>query len=314
MSQVYEHQRNGGNFLLTKTMAGRGIRRFDIMPLDHFPTQDEVEELVLENYGGGAYAICPEGGPGRFKTYNALGPSKYRPQGQGTKPTSQGRKELKDAILTQAQSYLQELAERDPKLAERIYTAILDKELGVKLPSAPEPPKELSYEEELEREFLEQRPEYREALVLARLREKGVRPPKEPGPFDKLIEEMDAFLEVKEQIHRMYPPKSTLELLLEGLVPLVPKVIELLAILRREQPGLERTGQPQQLPGGPPQPASGQGSPSASPLTQVSPASPPQQLSGPRTGLYSVPTPQPEANRHLRVEPGPASRYIPRDC
>ena len=96
LKRTWEHQKVGGEFVVKKSFHSKGIKNRRIAGLLHFPSEEEVMDLVEDQFGGGAYTIHPGNSPRVLKTYHLPGPSKYLIDGPKPKTPKQILKESMD--------------------------------------------------------------------------------------------------------------------------------------------------------------------------------------------------------------------------
>ncbi len=181
LRRTWEHQKVGGEFVVRKSFHSKGIKNRRIAGLVHFPSEEEVMDLVEDRFGGGDYTIHPGNSPRVLKTYHLPGPSKYLIDGPKPKTSKQI---LKESMDEWALEELRRLMEEDFEFRQKLLIDYVNKNYDISPPTQ---------EEKDEERFLEQltkHPELEHKLMEATLRKKleemGV---KETSVFE-LLEQM----------------------------------------------------------------------------------------------------------------------------
>ncbi len=181
LKRTWEHQKVGGEFVVRKSFNSKGIKNRRIAGLDHFPSEEEVMDLVGDQFGGGAYTIHPGNSPRVLKTYHLPGPSKFLIDGPKPKTPKQILKESMDEWAVEE---LRRRMEEDFEFRQKLLIDYVNKNYDISPPTQ---------EEKDEERFLEQltkHPELEHKLMEATLRKKleemGV---KETSVFE-LLEQM----------------------------------------------------------------------------------------------------------------------------
>ncbi len=179
LKRTWEHQKVGGVFVVRKSFHSKGIKNRRIAGLDHFPSEEEVMDLVEDQFGGGAYTIHPGNSPRVLKTYHLPGPSKFLIYGPKPKTPKQIMKESMDEELRRCM-------EEDPEFKQHVAIAYYNKIYGISPPTQEE-----KFEERF-LEWLDKHPELEHQLYQAEIRkmlkEMGVEEPSVFEPLEKMIE------------------------------------------------------------------------------------------------------------------------------
>ncbi len=96
LKRTWEHQKVGGEFVVRKSFNSKGIKNRRIAGLLHFPSEEDVMDLVEDQFGGGDYTIHPGNSPRVLKTYHLPGPSKFLIDGPKPKTPKQIMQESMD--------------------------------------------------------------------------------------------------------------------------------------------------------------------------------------------------------------------------
>ena len=108
LKRTWEHQKVGGEFVVRKSFHSKGIKNRRIAGLIHFPSEEEVMDLVEDQFDGGAYTIHPGNSPRVLKTYHLPGPSKFLIYGPKPKTVKQIMKESIDQLAAEELHILME--------------------------------------------------------------------------------------------------------------------------------------------------------------------------------------------------------------
>ena len=172
--------------------------------LDHFPTYDELRDLVSTDGGGGVFSICH--GAVVLQTWEVPGSPIVNelPEGNVRKaPTV--RQRMEEALLDR----LEETLDRDVELSQRLVLALLERRLGVDLHIVELTPWE-EFNKRLEEEAIERittHTELREQAVASRLRKHGVKG-KQERDMEILDNEIGRTEKTRELIALMKRPDS----------------------------------------------------------------------------------------------------------
>jgi len=179
LKRTWEHQKVGGEFVVRKSFNSKGIKNRRIAGLVHFPSEEEVMDLVEDKFGGGAYTIHPGKSPRVLKTYHLPGPSKFLIDGPKPKTPKQI---MQENIDQWAAEEWHRLMEEDFEYRREFSIAYLKKYYGISPPTQAE-----KYEERF-LEWLDKHPELEyqqfQAMKRKKLEEMGV---KEISAFEEQV-------------------------------------------------------------------------------------------------------------------------------
>ena len=229
LRSVFEHERAGGSFDIRKVFASMGVNRKTINTVAHFPSYWELADIVENQYGGGTYNIHPAGSPRLFKTYVIDGPPKFKVDGP-KREKSHLQKMIEDLEEAAVRS-LCELAHEDPRIGRAIAAAAFKKSFGVELPA------ELGWEDQLFQEGVEGNSEYQDALIKARLRERGVNFPEQQDGIERLITEAEQTQRLRDALG---VGRKGFAGILQDLIPVLPVLLQAL----RGAQGIATAGTP----------------------------------------------------------------------
>ncbi len=183
LKRTWEHQKVGGEFVVRKSFNSKGIKNRRIAGLLHFPSEEEVMDLVENKFGGGEYTIHPGNSPRVLKTYHLPGLSKFLIDGPKPKTPKQILKESMDEWAVEE---LRRRMEEDFEFRQELLIDYLNKNYGISPPTQAE-----KYEERFQ-EHLIKHPELERQLFQAEIRKKlkemGVEEPSVFEPLEKMIE------------------------------------------------------------------------------------------------------------------------------
>ena len=195
LKRAWEHRQAGGVFVVRKSFKAKGLKNRVVDKLLHFPSADEVEEIVEERFGGGIYTVHPGSSPKILMTYELPGESKFLVSGPKPKTQKQILKEQVEEIVFQE---ILKSMDEDPEFAKRFLMAYVQKELGIALPTQEE--EEKAKEEERFFEWLQRNPVLYDRWMEAEFKEKyGIVLPKKPTP----LEEAEQALLILAQLREM---------------------------------------------------------------------------------------------------------------